>query len=97
MKTINSFCLKNTGWFIARIRVKSHSGATVTCGDIVKGTWRAVNLYRYGGLFKDGDIVWLEVDVVGGKDKKSNKKFIYREDSHAIANYAISGTTLINK
>ena len=97
MESIRAFELKNNGAFVARLRVKSSSGESITSGDILINSSKTIDLNQYLNKINDGDTVWLEAVVVGGKNKTSSKKFIYRAGALEKANYEISSTTMSSK
>ena len=97
MEIIRAFELKNNGAFVARLRVKSSSGASITSSDILIRQSKVIDLNQYLDKINDGDTVWLEAVVVLGRNRTSSKKFIYRAGALEKAKFEISGTTLTSK
>lgn len=94
MERIRAFELKNKGSIILRIRVKSSSGESITSGNILSGKSIIIDLNQYLDKINDGDTVWLEALVVGGRNKTSTKKFIYRAGALEKAKFEISGSLM---
>ena len=97
MEIIRAFELKNNGAFVARLRVKSSSGASITSSDILIRQSKVIDLNQYLDKINDGDTVWLEAVVVAGRNRTSTRKFIYRAGALEKAKFEISGTTLTSK
>lgn len=87
--------LKNNGGFVAKIRVKGGS-ASYNGSNITLGSQKTVDLADVAGKINEGDTVYLEVVVVGGKNKTAKERFIYKKNSNKEACYTIKGTTLSN-
>ena len=96
-KSIRSISLKNNGGFVARVRVKTNSKSYDVNDDILLGQEKTINLAEAINTIKNGDEIWLEVVVKGGKNKTATQHFVYGKASGKRASYTISGTTLINK
>ena len=95
MEEIRWVSLKNSGALVAEIVIKSNSGAEYCFEkDITAGVERTVDIADAGGKFKDGDIVYLEVNVVWGKNRTASQRFVYRKTSNKRARYTIAGGTL---
>ena len=95
MEEIRWVSLKNSGALVAEIVIKSNSGAEYCFEkDITAGVERTVDIADAGGKFKDGDIVYLEVNVVWGKNRTASQRFVYRKASNKRARYTIAGGTL---
>jgi molybdopterin converting factor small subunit len=93
---ISCISLKNSGGFVARIRVKGAFGSYNVNQDICVGQEKTVNLADAVGTIKDGDEVWLEAVVKGGYNNTGGQHFVYRKTSNKKACYTIKGTTLNN-
>lgn len=99
--TVKAFTLHNDGAFVARIRihwinpVDGSSGDYEPSGyhDICAAAERTLNLSEAG--FAEGTLVRLHAVVVLGKDKDADRYYSYSANG-GIADYTISGTTLIN-
>lgn len=100
MSTIRYFKLKNTGAFVARMKVlwwhDDASGFYEPEGyhDICAHAERTLDMVEH---IPDGAEVQLKACVVAGKDKTADEKFTFKADASDTASYHISGTTLINK
>ena len=92
---IRYISLKNNGGFVVSIRVKggseSYNGSSFPIGQE-----RTEDLANAVGKIKDGDEVWLETVVKGGKNNVAKQHFVYRKSSNKKACYSIKGTTLNN-
>lgn len=101
MATIDQFKLTNNGGFVARIYCEyrdssSNKWVQVKCtGDITLGCSKTVELGACG--VPNGATVRLMAFVVSGADKTGAEEFTFQKGCNAIAQYKISGTTLINK
>ena len=98
---VRAFTLHNDGSFVARIQLPwttedGDNGMYKQDGyhDICKHAERTVNLSDTN--IPLGSSVYLHAYVVLGKGKDADKSFEYAADGK-IAEYTISGTTLINK
>jgi hypothetical protein len=63
--------------------------------DVCAGAEREIDLNDT--RISNGSTVQLKVDVVAGKDKTADELFEYNKSCGEIAEYKISGTTLIDK
>ena len=97
MEIIRAFELKNRGAFVARLMVKNSSGDVVKSQDIITGKSATIDLNQHLNKINDGDIITMGVEVVGGRNKTSTRKFIYRAGALDKAKFEISGTTLSSK
>lgn len=96
MEIIRAIQLTNKGAFIARLKVFNTSGH-VKSKDILTGKSAIIDLNQYLNFFKDGELITVGVEVMGGKNKKSSREFIYRAGALDKAMFEISGTMLSNK
>jgi hypothetical protein len=98
--------LSNKGGFVARMQIiwsydngadNKDRGVYEPSGyhDVCAGAEREIDLKDTG--IPNGSTVQLKVDVVAGKDKTADELFEYNESCGEIAEYKISGTTLIDK
>lgn len=103
--TIRHFKLSNKGGFVAHMQIIWSSndgkgdrdqGLYEPSGyhDICANAEREIDLKDTG--IPNGATVQLKVDVVGGKDKKAEELFEYNDSCGDVAEYKISGTTLIS-
>jgi hypothetical protein len=103
---IRHFKLANKGAFVARMQIIwtfNDGKGTVGQGtydpigyhDICAGGEREIDLKDTG--IPNGSTVQLRVDVVLGKDKKTEELFEYDSSCESVAEYKISGTTLSSK
>lgn len=97
MERIRAIQLTNKGAFIARLRVKNSSGASITSSNILMGQSNTIDLNQYLSKFKDGDVITVGVVVMGGRDKTTTRKFIYRAGARKKAQIEISGSPLRNQ
>jgi len=98
MEEVRWFSLKNTGVLVSGIVINGNSGAEYCfSNDIRTNRERIVDLADAGDKFKDGEIVYLEARVIGGRDNKASQSFVYRKTSNKMARYTIVGTTLANR
>lgn len=93
---IRCISLKNVGGFVARITVKGGSRSYNVSQDICVAQEKRIDLADAVGIIKDGDEVWLEAVVKGGKNQTARQRFVYRRSSDNKACYTISGSTQIN-
>ena len=93
--SIRCISLKNDGGFVARITIKGGLGSYNVSQDICVTQEKRIDLADVGTV-KDGDEVWLEAVVRGGKNNTPRQRFVYKSSSDNKACYAISGTTQIN-
>lgn len=105
MERIRYFRLHNNGAFVARMRIicismdDGHEYEIEQEGyhDICVGAERTFDLQNDAkGNIKPNDLVKLEVVVVLGKNNTAREMFMYDPSSSKMADYTISGTTLIN-
>ena len=96
MERIRAFELKNKGLFVVRLRVKNSDGASITSGNILSGKSLIIDLNQHLDKINDGDTVWVEAVVVGGKNRTSSKKYIYRAGALEKAKYEIKGLPMSN-
>lgn len=91
---IGKFTLKNTGTFVAHLRVhfehEDESTDSYETGDILEGKSDYVTISNHKEA-RDGDIVWLEAYVAWGDNRKATERFIYKKGATANAKYTISG------
>lgn len=101
MQTIDQFKLTNNGGFVARIYCEYRDTGTnkwvkIKCtGDITLGRSKTVELGACG--VPNGATVRIMAFVVSGADKIGAEEFTYQNGCNTIAQYKITGTTLINK
>lgn len=96
MEIIRAIQLTNKGAFIARLKVFNTSG-NVKSKDILMNQSAIIDLNQYLNNFKDGELITVGVEVMGGKNKKSSREFIYRAGALEKAVFEASGTTLTSK
>jgi len=96
MEIIRAIQLTNKGAFIARLKVFNTSGH-VKSKDILMNQSAIIDLNQYLNFFKDGELITVGVEVMGGKNKKSSREFIYRAGALEKAVFEASGTTLTSK
>lgn len=100
MSNVSSFSLANNGAFMVKILIHAkHSNGkedSYTSSSYRVHNMKTVNLKDYS-IFKEGDTVWLEAYVVGGKNRLASEKFIFTRNANANAKYSVKGTTLITK
>lgn len=96
MEIIRAIQLTNKGAFIARLKVFNTSGH-VKSKDILMNQSAIIDFNQYLNFFKDGELITVGVEVVGGKNKKSSREFIYRAGALDKAVFEASGTTLTSK
>ena len=100
MADIGFFSLKNDGLFVARLEFEYFDKNTNKwvhrkgTGDITVGNSQKASPGDYG--VPEGSLVRLVAFVVWGSDNTSGEQFTYKKCNGNIANYTISGTTLIN-
>lgn len=113
MDTVRYFKLKNTGAFVARIKVEYKEKHTDESGNVsYDAEWKSWEPSGYHDIcagaerkvdlckdanLSDGSQVRLKTVVVWGKNKASTEQYIYQAISTNTAVYKISGTTLFNK
>lgn len=98
---INAYRLSNKGNFVTRIRVHvKHADLSIESynhnKDICLKDDRSLNLAN-AGIVREGDLVYLEAYVAGGKNKSAKESFVYKANANRKANYSINGTTLDNR
>lgn len=107
MDKIRHFKLHNSGAFVAHMIVEwagydskgdEKRGKYEPKGyhDICAAAERTIDLKDNTGI-PNGAIVTLHASVVAGKGKTADESFTYDENCGNMAEYDISGTTLINK
>ena len=96
MEIIRAIQLTNKGAFIARLKVFNTAGH-VKSKDILMNQSAIIDLNQYLNFFKDGELITVGVEVMGGKNKKSSREFIYRAGALEKAVFEASGTTLTSK
>lgn len=97
MEEIRWISLKNEGSFVVHIRVKGGKESYNINKDIRVYESRTVDIADAVGKISEGDEVWLEAVVIGGKNNKAKERFIYRKESNNIACYTIKGQLWTNK
>ena len=100
MDKISSFTLTNNGSFLAKIHIKatrpSGGSATFTSGSFSKHNTKTVYLKDCKNI-KDGDIVLLVAQVVGGKERTATECFVFDRTANRNAKYSVKGSSLITK
>lgn len=100
MNKISSFSLANNGSFMAKIHIKTiHSSrkeVSFTSDCFRKGKTKTVYINDCKG-FQEGDIVQMEAQVPGGKDRAAKETFIFSRSANVNAKYSVKGTSLIIK
>lgn len=112
MDTVRYFKLKNTGAFVARIKVEYKARHADSSGNIsYDAEWKSwdpsgyhdicASAERTVDLCKDANLpegsqVRLKAVVVAGSDKTSSDHYIYQSTSPNTAVYKIKGATFSN-
>jgi hypothetical protein len=99
MADIGYFSLKNDGVFIAKMKFYHLvNGKWVIAGEATDEIWKGNTLKVYPSKYGValGESVKLHVEVVGGSGKDGSEVFTYGRFNEDIAEYTISGTSLIN-
>ena len=100
MDKISSFTLTNNGIFLAKIHIiamhTTGETATFTSDSFSNHNTKTVYLKDCKN-FKDGDIVLLVAQVVGGKDRTATESFVFSRTANRNAKYSVKGTSLIIK
>lgn len=107
MNNVRFFKMKNLGGFVARMEIiwnlgdnmgNESSGTYKPTGyqDVCVGAERTIDLNDNTNI-PNGAAVRLKAEVVLGIDRVGDEMFIYDNSCSGIAEYEVSGTTLINK
>ena len=93
---IRFITLKNTGGFVARVRIHGGSSSYNFSNDICVTQEKRFDLADAFGTIKNGDEIWLETVVRGGANKTAPQRFVFQRTADSKACYTISGSTQIN-
>lgn len=112
MDTVRYFKLKNTGAFVARIKVEYKEKHVDSSGNVsYDAEWKGWNPSGYHDIcasaertvdlcndakLPEGAVVRLKAIVKLGSDQTSTDQYIYQKTSPNTAAYKIKGTTLNN-